>query len=434
MCYSILLLLLGLLILLFVTPTAQYCYQTGNYTSNSTYRANLVGLLASMSSNTKIDYGFYNFSAGENADKVNAIALCRGDIPPDFCRNYINSTSHTLLESCPNQMKAFTGDGTCTLRYSNQAIFGTLETEPPLIFYNRQNALDVEKFNQVLGQLLDRLTKHAAQGNSTRKFALDSERATDLETIYALVECTPDLDPNQCTICLKSLVEEIPRCCSGKSGGRYIAPSCDLRFETYHFYDSKLEELSPPPIVPPASTPPPQSLPPTEVFAGTKRNTTRTAVIIVVSTLVGIILVISIIYLFLRVRKHKDHFKSVDEISSADSLQFDIRTIKVATDNFSTANELGKGGFGIVYKGELPNGQEIAVKRLSKTSQQGDLEFKNEVKLVATLQHRNLVRLLGFCLEGKERLLVYEFVPNASLEKFIFDPNKSALLNWEMRH
>ncbi|VVA15042.1 PREDICTED: cysteine-rich [Prunus dulcis] len=97
-------------------------------------------------------------------------------------------------------------------------------------------------------------------------------------------------------------------------------------------------------------------------------------------------------------------------------------------------NKLGWGGFGDVYRGRLLNEEDIAVKRLSRDSAQGDIEFRNEVELVAKLQHRNLVRLLGFCLEGNERLLVYEFVHNASLDQFIFDPIKRAQLDWDRRY
>ncbi|KAK9084921.1 hypothetical protein Sjap_025332 [Stephania japonica] len=121
----------------------------------------------------------------------------------------------------------------------------------------------------------------------------------------------------------------------------------------------------------------------------------------------------------------------MEVITTAESLQFNFKNVSAATDDFSVANKLGEGGFGPVYKGQLSDGRNIAVKRLSRHSEQGDEEFKNEVLLVAKLQHRNLVRLLGFCFEGHERLLIYEYVPNTSLDRFIFDPAKRADLNWE---
>ncbi|KAH0458921.1 hypothetical protein IEQ34_011735 [Dendrobium chrysotoxum] len=112
---------------------------------------------------------------------------------------------------------------------------------------------------------------------------------------------------------------------------------------------------------------------------------------------------------------------------------FDMSTIEIATNNFSDENKLGQGGFGPVYKGRLGDGQEIAVKRLSRYSVQGSDEFMNEVMLIAKLQHRNLVHLLGCCIHGEERLLIYEYMPNKSLDFFIFDKAISSQLDWQKR-
>ncbi|VAH44977.1 unnamed protein product [Triticum turgidum subsp. durum] len=107
--------------------------------------------------------------------------------------------------------------------------------------------------------------------------------------------------------------------------------------------------------------------------------------------------------------------------------------IKAATGSFSESNKLGEGGFGPVYMGTLPGGEEVAVKRLCKNSGQGHEEFKNEVILIAKLQHRNLVRLLACCIQGEEKILVYEYMPNKSLDAFIFNPEKRGLLDWKTR-
>ncbi|GMQ04200.1 hypothetical protein CsSME_00049701 [Camellia sinensis var. sinensis] len=107
-------------------------------------------------------------------------------------------------------------------------------------------------------------------------------------------------------------------------------------------------------------------------------------------------------------------------------------TIAAATNKFSDTNKIGEGGFGPVYKGQLSSGKDIAVKRLSTSSKQGVDEFKNEVILIAKLQHRNLVRLLGCCIHGEERMLVYEYMPNGSLDSFIFVNHLHGAHDWTL--
>ncbi|XP_058210769.1 G-type lectin S-receptor-like serine/threonine-protein kinase At4g27290 isoform X1 [Rhododendron vialii] len=112
---------------------------------------------------------------------------------------------------------------------------------------------------------------------------------------------------------------------------------------------------------------------------------------------------------------------------------FNFASVSAATDSFSDANKLGEGGFGPVYKGKLQRGHTVAVKRLSTKSGQGLEEFQNEAMLIAKLQHKNLVRLLGCCIDRDEKILIYEYMPNKSLDFFLFDPIKHGILHWELR-
>ncbi|KZV55195.1 hypothetical protein F511_12782 [Dorcoceras hygrometricum] len=123
---------------------------------------------------------------------------------------------------------------------------------------------------------------------------------------------------------------------------------------------------------------------------------------------------------------------TMDKVNLEELPLIKFEVLVTATDNFSEANKLGKGGFGPVFKGNLNDGREIAVKRLSKASGQGMQEFMNEVVLISKLQHRNLVRLLACCVENKETMLVYEYMPNKSLDFFLFDPSQD-ILDWRKR-
>ncbi|KAI3809994.1 hypothetical protein L1987_19599 [Smallanthus sonchifolius] len=162
-------------------------------------------------------------------------------------------------------------------------------------------------------------------------------------------------------------------------------------------------------------------------------------IIILPVTILGV-LVIGLFSTWLYARRKRNHAKEGKSMDASENNEEDIQlplfsfaTIATATASFSNKNILGEGGFGPVYKGVLEEGIEIAVKRLSKTSSQGVGEFKNEVICISKLQHRNLVKLLGCCIQGDERLLIYEYMPNKSLDSFIFDKTEGMILDWTKR-
>nr|XP_043620432.1 G-type lectin S-receptor-like serine/threonine-protein kinase At4g27290 [Erigeron canadensis] len=188
-------------------------------------------------------------------------------------------------------------------------------------------------------------------------------------------------------------------------------------------------------------------LPPSELENSKSSSTGRQVRVILPIASVVLVLLVSLC-LFYRFKRKRQKQEGTNGNESGDDNDYEnangnndlelpiwsLSTLVKATNNFSMKNKLGEGGFGPVYKGVLEDGQEIAVKRLAKTSTQGLPEFKNEVILISKLQHRNLVKLLGCCIKGAEKMLIYEYLPNKGLDTFIFDKTQSKVLDWSARY
>ncbi|KAJ8761669.1 hypothetical protein K2173_004445 [Erythroxylum novogranatense] len=416
------------------------CDNSSNFTSNSTYRANLNSLLSSLSSNStnSTQYylnGFYNTSAGRNPHEVYGLFLCRGDASTEECRDCVATATRNIIQSCPVQQGAIVWYDYCLLRYENDDFFTTVDADDSrrtVILVNVIDVTEVTRFNALVTTNLNQAASEAAAAPSGSKRFAVTKNSSDFGDLYTLAQCTPDLSRGDCNRCLQIAIGQNP---GGKRGGRVLKPSCNVRYELYPFYNKTFAPApTPSPHVPPPSPPPP-----TPISSEGKSSLSAVTVVAIVVPISVFAVLFCIGYLFLK-RRARKKYESMgqdnvgNEITTTESLQFDFTTIKAAIDNFSHNNKLGAGGFGEVYKGRLPNREEIVVKRLSRISGRGVEEFKNEVKLVAKLQHRNLVRLLDFCLEGVEKILVYEFVPNKSLDYFLFDPERQGLLDWSRRY
>ncbi|CAA2958350.1 cysteine-rich receptor kinase 10 isoform X1 [Olea europaea subsp. europaea] len=412
-----------------------YCPNTTTYSPNSTYRSNLNQLFHALSSNATRNNGFYSYEVGRGPpDRIEGLFLCRGDVNADVCEECVRNATTNILQRCPKEKEAVIWYDECMLRYSNISIFSRSEQNIGLSLRNTQNITDQpDRFRTVLAATLNELATEAANGLPGKKFATKQANFTAFQTLYTLAQCTPDLSSGQCNACLQDCISNFPTCCDLNQGARVNFASCNIRYEMYHFYNSTLAPALAPSPAPPNRPPPTTN----EGNGGMSRQ-------VIIATVVPIVVSLAIFFIgcFLLTRRAtQKRYDAVNEendegnyISIIESLQYDLNTVELATNNFSPDNKIGEGGFGSVYKGTFPNGQEIAVKRLSKNSRQGAKEFKNEVVLVAKLQHRNLVRLLGFCLEEEEKILIYEFVPNKSLDYFLFDPEKWELLDWSKRY
>ncbi|XP_073117556.1 cysteine-rich receptor-like protein kinase 6 isoform X2 [Elaeis guineensis] len=398
-----------------------------NYTANSNYEINLDILLPTLTSNASFTGGFSNFGISQKPNEAYGLALCRGDVNTSLCLSCLITASYDIVRLCPNKIEAVIWYDHCLLRYSNQPSLSTTEESLEYLIWNTNEiTTDGPLFEKLVNELLSNIAKWAAY-NTTKKFATGEVNfATDFPKIYALVQCIPDLGAGPCQQCLQEIIGRIPDWFGWARGGRVSRVQCNFRYEVYKFYyGAPTRTLGSPTPANPAGE------------KGNKKNVTGMVLKISIPLVSSSLLISITCICFWTRRKSAENLlygDNLEEITHTESLLLDLSMLRAATANFSEENKLGVGGFGAVYKGKLPNRQEFAAKRLSTTSRQGLAELKNELVLVAKLQHKNLVRLLGVCLEEQEKLLVYEYVPNRSLDTILFDPVKREQLHWERRH
>ncbi|XP_021719614.1 cysteine-rich receptor-like protein kinase 10 isoform X2 [Chenopodium quinoa] len=342
------------------------------FATNSKYKSNLNTLFKSLSTKATTNPfppgGFYITSTGNGtSDAVYGLFLCRGDQNITGCGDCVKTATTTDLQRyCPNSRVAIIWYDECMVRFSNESLYAKMADDPSASFMNaKRYEGNQTQFFGIMWNTMNHLVGETANNRTAKKFTTKMVNITKSVTLYTMEQCTPDLTPNDCSRCLAKAIGLLET----MRGARILLPSCHVRYETYTFYIGAVNYSLPLPI---SSNSP-------------------------------------------------IHGDRGEDLTTLESLQYDLATLQLATNNFSEESKIAEGGFGGVYKGTLSNGQEIAVKRLSKTSGQGVAEFKNEVLFIAKLQHRNLVKLLGFCLEGEEKLLVYEYVLNKSLDHYIFD-------------
>lgn len=407
---------------------ASYCTNDTGYAPGIRFERNLNTVMHDLVKNVE-KTGFNTSWHGDNAEeKVYGLVQCREDASPQECSTCAQEASITLQQLCENDIGGRVWFDVCFLRYDNFSFFSVLDAHVFSILKNPQTVKDnpagfQNDVKDLLGSLTDENSDLVSKGLAVQ-FAASSFSGT--RRVFGLVECWRDLPIEDCKSCLLIALKKLYPFMV-KEGAEALLGSCRIRFETYAF----------------------STLFPSNATVHHNKSSRKVAM---VCGFTGGGFLAFAIWLFIFIARRKMRSVTVprrvlvtqtqDSVRREDAsgslfnpqILYTLDTLTEATGNFDENNKLGEGGFGSVYKGITSDGTEIAVKKLSVRSSQGTSEFMNEVKLVAKIQHRNLVQLLGCCVDGPERLLVYEYLPNKSLDNFIFNSEKRSVLDWQKRY
>uniref|UniRef100_A0A803N940 Uncharacterized protein n=1 Tax=Chenopodium quinoa TaxID=63459 RepID=A0A803N940_CHEQI len=301
----------------------QRCSDT-TYAPNNTYQSNLEAVLNSLSTDTRITYGFYNMTAGHEPDKVSSLALCR-----------VMSL------------------GYCSVFLSNRSIYGEVQNVVDTWLYaDSSPVMNTRGFSDALSLLMQSLKNRAGFGNSEMKYAADKANTSGGQSLYGLVQCTPDLSKGSCMQCSQKLIDYFPSCCVQSdytaSGALLVLPNCFVQYDNNSFYGDVPNDPLPTSSL---------NISPSNNATTSGRKSKKTRIVGIVSIALGVstmLLATSIIFrVLLKKRKLRKSWMvkfSKDEIEDIKSLQFSLGAMKQATQNFSEEYKLGEGGFGSVYK------------------------------------------------------------------------------------
>ncbi|XP_049402710.1 cysteine-rich receptor-like protein kinase 2 isoform X3 [Solanum stenotomum] len=380
----------------------------GNRTTVSV--PNFVGTMETLSEQVRAR-GYGVAVTGTRPDATYGISQCYGDLSLIDCVLCFSEV-RTLIPQCfPYNGARIFLDG-CFMRAENYSFYDQyLGPEDRRVCGNRttKGSLFQQNARAAVQQAVGNAPSNNGYARSQVSFPRDSN-----DTAYVLADCWKTLSANSCSACLQNASASMLGCLPW-SEGRALYTGCFMRYSDTNFLNAITTN------------------------GGSSSRGKVVVTIIVVSSVVVLGVGAFIDFgvwknkLIQKKRKGANDAEKLVKILHDISLNFKYSTLDKATGSFDEANKLGQGGFGTVYKGVLADGREIAVKRLFFNNKHRVADFYNEVNIVSSIEHKNLIRLLGCSCSGPESLLVYEFLPNQSLDRFIFDPIKGKALNWEKR-